>query len=108
MSKHRVVYSPAALSDLDGIVSYIIDCFKDVKAAKSLSHLIRMKIRSLNEMPERYPLVEWEPWFSMKVHKIPVRNFVIYYTVDTDARLVTVIRIVYSGRNMQELIQNDH
>ena len=33
-------------------------------------------------MPSRYSLVDWEPWKSMGMHKVPVDNFVVYYTVN--------------------------
>lgn len=107
MNKYRVIYSPAAYNDLDGIVSYIIETYKDVKAARSLSELIRSKIRSLTDMPERYPTVEWEPWSSENMHKIPIRKLIVFYSVNIIEKTVTVARILYSGRNTEDLIKND-
>ena len=46
-------------------------------------------------------LVDWEPWKSMKMHKIPVDNFIVFYIVDMNSMTVTVIRIVYGGRDIQ-------
>lgn len=54
---------------------------------------IRKEIRSLDFMPARYALVEWEPWHSMKMRQLPVDNFVVYYLVDDKERTVTVARI---------------
>jgi len=48
--------------------------------------------------------VEWEPWQSMEMHRLPVDNFVVYYTVDDDTLIVTVIRIFYGGRDVEEII----
>ena len=105
MSKFKVTYSSAASLDLENIVSYIIEHFKDINAAKSISHEIKTKIRSLNEMPERYALVDWEPWFSMNIHKFPVKNYVVFYQVDNKAKEFTVIRIFYSGRDIENVIK---
>lgn len=55
-------------------------------------------------MPLRYALVDWEPWASMKVHKLAVKNHVVFYIVDEDARLVTIVRIFYGGRNIADII----
>ena len=52
-------------------------------------------------MPMRYAIVDWEPWKSMKMHKIPVDNFIVFYIVDMNSMTVTVIRIVYGGRDIQ-------
>ena len=57
-------------------------------------------------MPERYSLVDWEPWASMKMHKVPVGNYVIFYMVDDEQYVVTVTRIFYGGRNIEHIIQN--
>lgn len=54
-------------------------------------------------MPLRYVFVDWEPWKSMGMHKIPVDNFIVFYTVDDDAMTVGIVRIVYSGRDMENL-----
>ena len=78
MSKYKIMYSPAAYADLDNIVSYIIDHFKDRKAAKNLSDAIRSKVRSLDDMPERFAQVEWEPWASMNMHRFPIKNYIVF------------------------------
>ena len=37
------------------------------------------------------------------MHKVPVENFVIYYTVNHDSRTVCVIRIFYGGRSVENI-----
>ncbi len=39
----------------------------------------------------------------MGIHKVPVDNFVIFYTVADDNHIVTIIRIVYGGRDIKGL-----
>ena len=58
-------------------------------------------------MPARYAFVDWEPWKSMGMNKLPVDNFVVFYTVDGDSMTVTVIRIVYGGRDIESLAATD-
>ncbi|RKI26354.1 type II toxin-antitoxin system RelE/ParE family toxin [bacterium 1xD8-6] len=97
---YSVIYSPEAIDDLREIYSYIAFTLLVPETAEKQVNRIRKEVRSLDFMPSRYSLVEWEPWKSMGMHKVPVDNFVIYYTVDDDSRTVTVIRIFYSGRNI--------
>lgn len=103
--QYRVIYSPAALEDLKAIYSYITYELLASQAAQNQIGRIRREIRSLDLFPERYPLVEWEPWASMKMHKVPVNNYVIYYLIDNDKRLVTITRIFYGGRDVEHIIQ---
>ena len=58
-------------------------------------------------MPTRYTLVGWEPWHSMKMHQLPVDNFIVYYLVDDESFTVTVVRIFYSGRDIKGIIDYD-
>ena len=44
----------------------------------------------------------------MGMHKLPVDNFVVFYTVDGDSMTVTVIRIVYGGRDIESLAATDY
>lgn len=99
-----VVYSPKAKDDLKEIYSYIAFTLLAPNTAQGQVNRIRKVIRSLNFMPTRNPVVDWEPWKSKKMHKIPVDNFVVFYTVDDRNDIVTVIRIVYGGRDIASII----
>lgn len=102
----KVIYSPAAKDDLRDIAAYILYELKNPQAAKHVTGKIRGMIRSLNAMPERYSLVEWEPWASMRMHKVPVGNYMIFYFIEDDVSTVTVTRIFYGGRNIEHIIQD--
>jgi len=104
MSDYSVIYSPEAKDDLREIYSYIAFDLKAPENAEGQVNRIRKEIRSLDFMPSRYAIVDWEPWKSMNMHKVPVDNFVIYYAVNDDLRAVTVIRIFYGGRNVEGII----
>lgn len=51
--------------------------------------------------------VEWELWHSMKMHQLPVDNFIVYYLVDDEERAVTVVRVFYSGRDIEGIINSN-
>lgn len=103
---YSVIYSPEAMDDLKEIYSYIAFALKVPDTAKNQVNRIRKEIHSLDFMPSRYPIVDWEPWQSMGMHKVPADNFIIYYTVNSDTYTVTVIRIVYGGRDVANIVNS--
>ena len=100
---YSVVYSPEALNDLKDIYAYIAQELLVPDTALNQVNRIRKEIRSLDFMPSRYALVDWEPWKSMGMHKVPVDSFVVFYTVDSDSMTVAIIRIVYGGRDIESI-----
>lgn len=100
---YRVVYSPAALNDLKDIYAYLALELLEPNTAQKQTDRIRREIRSLDFMPERYACVDWEPWKSMGMRKVSIDHFVVFYTVDRGAKSVSVIRIVYGGRDLESI-----
>lgn len=104
---YRVGYSVDALDDLREIYAYIANELLVPETAVAQVERIRKEVRSLDFMPARYALVSWEPWHSMKMHQLPIDNFIVYYLVDDKNRAVTVVRIFYSGRDIEEIINSN-
>lgn len=57
-------------------------------------------VRSLESMPERNPLYKEEPWNSQGVRFVPVRNYLVFYTVNEKTDTVSVARIMYGARDI--------
>ena len=104
---YKVIYSPEALDDIRKIYSHIAFELQVPDIAKKQVDRIRKEIRSLDLMPMRYALVDWEPWKSLEMHKVPVDNYVVYYTVDTKEQTVTIIRIFYGGQDVENIIGSE-
>lgn len=103
MNLYRVEYSQEALVDIKSIYTYISQILHAPLTARRQVNRIRKEIRDLEAFPTRYMLVEWEPWASMKMHRLPVDNYVVFYLVDEQAMAVKIVRIVYGGRNLEDL-----
>lgn len=104
---YKVGYSVDALDDLREIYSYIANELLAPETATAQLGRIRKEVRSLDFMPARYALVDWEPWHSMKMHHLPVDNFIVYYLVDDEKMAVTVARIFYGGRDIEGIINSN-
>lgn len=105
--RFRVEYSPEAFEDLKAIYSYIAFHLKEQETAAGQTGRIRREIRSLEDFPERYAALDWEPWASMGVRKMPVDRYVVYYMVDRAAPLVSVVRVFYGGRDVESIIKGE-
>ena len=47
-------------------------------------------------------IYEREPWKSRNTRVVPVDNYAIFYIPDKTKKLVTVIRVMYSGRDVDK------
>ena len=103
---YKVGYSVDAFDDLREIYSYIANELLVPETASAQLSRIRKEVRSLDFMPARYALVDWEPWHSMKMHQLQLDNFIVYYLVDDEKRTVTVVRIFYGGRDIDNMNWN--
>ena len=104
---YKVGYSEDALNDLREIYAYIANELLVPETAAAQVGRIRKEVRALDFMPARYALVEWDPWHSMKMHQLPVDNFIVYYLVDDEEMAVTVVRIFYGGQDIEGIINSN-
>lgn len=100
---YSVIYSPQAKNDIRDIYSYIAFELLVPGTAEGQVNRIRKTIHSLDFMPSRNTIVDWEPWKSMGMHRVLVDNYVVFYIIDDAALTVTIIRIVYGGRDFQSV-----
>ena len=42
----------------------------------------------------------------MKIYKVSVDNYMIFYRVDEELSIVSIIRIFYSGRNIEDIVKH--
>lgn len=103
---YQIIYSPEALDDIRKIYSYIAFELQAPNTALNQVNRIRKEIRSLDFMPMRYSIVDWEPWQSMQMNKVPVDNYVIFYLVDSNNYTVAIIRIVYGGQDIEGSVKS--
>ncbi len=98
----KVVTSLQAEDDLRGIFEYIaFELLAPENAGKQLERLEK-QILSLEELPERFPRYGKEPWHSQGLRFASVDNYIVFYLPDVEKQVVTVLRVMYSGRNIEE------
>ena len=97
---YEVEVSQQADSDLRGIFEYIAFELKSPKNASGQLDRLEGQILSLNMMPERYRRYEKEPWKSRGLRVLPVDNYVVLYIPDHDKKVVTILRVMYARRDI--------
>lgn len=97
-----VKLSEQADNDLRTIYEYIAFQLQSPENASGQLNRLEKMILSLEEMPERFRRYDKEPWRSQGVHIVPVDNYLIVYIPDFEIRQVTVIRVLYGRRNIDD------
>ena len=99
---YEILISPAARNDLFEIYQYIAEDLNAVQSAIGQLERLERAIYSLDELPERYPRYDREPWFSRNLRIMPVDNYVVFYLPNKDGQEVAVLRVIYGGRDLQK------
>lgn len=101
---YKVSLSTKAKNDLIGIYRYIADDLRSpINAERQLDRLYD-SILSLDEMPERFRIYDIEKWRGHNLRVMPVNNYLVFYVSDPDKQSVTVIRILYGGQDVTDLL----
>lgn len=98
---YEVKFTNEAQTDLRSIFEYIAFQLQEPENAKRQFLRIEEMILSLDNMPERHRLYEREPWKSRGLRVLPIDNYVIFYIPDAVTMIVTIIRIMYAGRDIE-------
>lgn len=102
--KYEVVLSKHSFADLNEIFDYIAYNLQSKENAEAQLSRLEDEIASLDRMPERYRLYDRGPWRSRKVHILPVDNYCVLYIPNREQKTVTILRVVYGGRNLDAIL----
>ena len=83
-----------------GIFEYIAFELQSPENASGQLDRLEEQILNLDTMPERYRRYEKEPWKSRGLRVLPVDNYVVLYIPDCDKKVVTILRVMYTRRDI--------
>ena len=104
ISEYKVIYAPEAREDIKTIYRYIAVVLGEKGTAQKQTERLRRKIHGLTTFPEKYKAVDWKPWSEINMRQVVIDNYVAYYLVDHNKHIVTIVRIFYGSRDIQNLI----
>lgn len=95
-----ILYSARARQDLRNIYEYIAYKLLVPDTALGQTRRIMKEIRALDVMPMRNRLYDDEPWHSQGLRFFPVDNYLVFYLPSEVDKTVTIVRIMYGGRDI--------
>lgn len=105
MASNSFQFTDIAKEDLDNTLSYISKELCNPAAAKNLFVKIEEAIDRICDFPESCPVVENDYVVSKDIRKAVIDNYIMYYLFQEDKRLVSILRIVYGRRNLDEILK---
>ncbi len=102
---YAVVTTHQADADLRSIYEYI--AFELLAPDNAVGQLGRLEkhILQLADFPEKFSRYENEPWKSRQLRVMPVDNYLVLYIPDSIAQVVTVIRVLYEGMDVERQLR---
>lgn len=97
-------YLPIALEDMVGIAKYIDVDLQNYLAAERLSNVMINKIENLSLFPYSNPVYHPMKALKEEYRKLKVKNFIVFYYVEEETKVVTIARVLYNKRNISEVL----
>lgn len=97
---YEVETTEQAETDLREIYEYIAFTLLAPENASGQLDRLEAHIVKLGEFPEKFRRYEKEPWHGRGMRVMPVDNYLVFYVPDEETALVTVIRVMYAGRDV--------
>ena len=105
--EYKVVFSEQSEKDLRSIYEYIaVKLLSPTNAYLQFSR-IEERILSLESMPLRFKLYNSKNRQKKCLHIMNIDNYVVLYAVDDENKIVSIVRIMYGGRDIErQLTEN--
>jgi plasmid stabilization system protein ParE len=102
---YEVKHTKSSENDLDGIFRYIFSDIGEPAFAVNILKMLEGAIDKLDEMPERYPLVDIPEFRDLGYRKMVVKKkYIVLYTIDNKSKTVFVERIINTRRDWVRLL----
>ena len=102
---YKLEYLPVALKDMLEIVEYISNKLQNPQAAKHLAEEFVKAAEGILEFPYARPVYQSIRPLKHEFRKIKVQNYLMFYWVDEERKLVTIARVVYAKRKHDRLLK---
>lgn len=103
MQYYKIEITKEAQYDLHDAIDYIIYTLKQPKIALQCAEGIFKKINTLRIYPERYTVendIKIRNILGTELRKIIYKKYKIYYTTDENKKVVYILRIIHTLRNI--------
>ena len=102
---YELAYLPIARQDMVEIVRYISWELQNPSAAERLATELIEAGEGLSRFPYANPVYLPVRPLKHEYRKLPVRNYLMFYRVDEEKKLVTIMRVIYAKRNYGGMLE---
>lgn len=103
---YDISMTPQAQNDLRSIFEHIALALQSPQNAAGQLDRLEEGIDSLAQMPERFRLYDKGPWRSRNLRIMPVDNYLVFYIPSHEEKIVTIIRVMYGGRDVDRQLKH--
>jgi plasmid stabilization system protein ParE len=108
MEQYRVKLSIKAYRDLRNASNYIATQYlAPIAAAKKVKRLKETIQNKLSFMPQKYRLVNDNYLASIGYRMMNVENYIAFFSIDANKKVVWVERIIHSKRDWKRLLPEE-
>lgn len=102
---YQVHITKTAEHDIAKAADYIEFVLKNPQAADHLLDVATEKIGELTQMPEKLQLVDDPVLAGWGIRFIMVNNYLAFYTIDEDKKVVIIVRFLYQKSNWNTILR---
>ncbi len=103
---YKVKITNYAIEQMQEAMTYISKVLREPGIARKWLTKLKQEISDLRTMPQRFPLVDEEPWRTNGIRKMLVDNFIVYYWPDEAGKTVWVAAVIYGRRDQLAALRN--
>lgn len=104
--KYELHISTAAEQDIEEAVDYIENVLKNPQAADALLDAIDEVLPSLQDNPQRVPVVSEPVLRTWEIRFIKIKNYLVLFRVDDENARIVIVRFLYAKRNWWTILKN--
>jgi addiction module RelE/StbE family toxin len=101
---YKLEFLPTAKQDMTGIVLYISRDLSNPTAANRLADEMIDAADRLCDFPYINAVYQTIKPLKHECRKLMVKNYVMFYWVDENRKLVTIARVIYARRDYEKLL----
>lgn len=105
--KYDIKVSTEAKRDIQNIIMYIEDIFKEPNIAVRYADKMKTKIKSLEYYPQRYAIIDSKRIKKFKIRKLVIKKYIVFYRVNENKKIVNVDRVLYGASDWLKTITNE-
>ncbi|MBQ5989562.1 MAG: type II toxin-antitoxin system RelE/ParE family toxin [Oscillospiraceae bacterium] len=106
MEQYEVRMTEKAYDSLRDIARHIAYNLMSPQAAVKTINYIRNELSKLDSMPSRIPLVNEEPWRSEGIHKMIIKKYIAYFTINENQNIVNVLYVAYGRKDQKNILRD--